>query len=303
MGAAGVAAASALIPAGGALARSHRGSINEWGVFASTTEALTVTITSELVRRTSKHPEVPSSVSAIFDAVYAAERDHWRFTSKHWRPSTTRFWIPDGFFGGAGDALDLTAVGKSVAGGEHLFVNTYLIGVTIFAAAGRSTCARYAAEFAANESEHRVPGQSLAGASPPKRPSLRRVRIRSRESDRRRRQKRGLRLRRAGNGRRSLLRPPAAADGPAGPDQLEPTTIGRTQRKPGPAGPKRLQPGRVDRLSGLNRFRRPAQMHRRGRNDSPQRRGSACGPDFSSRSDSLTVARVLVFVGKRERRH
>jgi hypothetical protein len=167
MGAAGVAAASAVVPAGEALARSHRDSINEWGVFASTTEALTVTITGELVRRTSKHPEVPSSVSAIFDAVYAAERDHWLFTSKHWRPSTTRFWVPDGFFGGAGDALDLTAVGKSVAAGEHLFVNTYLIGVTTFAAAGRSTYARYAAELAANESEHRVLGQTLAGANPP----------------------------------------------------------------------------------------------------------------------------------------
>jgi hypothetical protein len=167
MGAAGVAAASAVIPAGEALARSHRDSINAWGVFASTTEALTVTITNELVRRASNHPEVPSSVSAIFDAVYAAERDHWRFTSKHWRPSTTRFWIPDGFFGGAGDALDLTAVGKSVAAGEHLFVNTYLIGVTTFAAAGRSKYARYAAELAAVESEHRVLGQTLAGASPP----------------------------------------------------------------------------------------------------------------------------------------
>ena len=167
MGAAGVAAASAVIGPGEALASPHRDSINEWGVFASTTEALTVTILTELVRRTRKHPEVPGSVSVIFDGVYAAERDHWRFTSKHWRPSTTRFWIPDGFFGGAGDALDLTAVGKSVAGGEHLFVNTYLIGVTTFAAAGRSTYARYAAELAANESEHRVLGQTLAGASPP----------------------------------------------------------------------------------------------------------------------------------------
>jgi hypothetical protein len=167
MGAAGVAAVSAIIPAGRALADSDDDSIDEWGVFASTTEALTVTITNELLRRTSKHPEVPSSVAVIFGAVYAAERDHWLFTSKHWRPSTTRFWIPDGFFGGAGDALDLTAVGMGVAGGEHLFVNTYLVGVTTFAAAGLSSYARYAAELAANESEHRVLGQSLAGASPP----------------------------------------------------------------------------------------------------------------------------------------
>ena len=103
----------------------------------------------------------------IFDAVYAAEVDHWLFINKHWSPATTRFWIPDGFFGGAGDALDLTAVGNSVAGGEHLFVKTYLIEVTTFAAAGRSTYARHAAELAAVESEHRVLGQTLAGASPP----------------------------------------------------------------------------------------------------------------------------------------
>ena len=144
-----------------------RDSVDEWGVFASTTEALTLTILTELLRRTSEHPEVPDSVSVIFDGVYAAELDHWQFTSKHWSPSTTRFWIPDGFFGGAGDALDLTAVGKGVAAGEHLFVNTYLLGVTTFAAAGHSTYARYAAELAANESEHRLLGQTLAGASPP----------------------------------------------------------------------------------------------------------------------------------------
>jgi hypothetical protein len=167
IGVAGIAAASAAIPAGNALAQPSPGSVHEWGVFASTTEALTVTILTELVRRTSKHPEVPSSVSVIFEGVYAAERDHWLFTSKYWRPSTTRFWIPDGFFGGAGDALDLTAVGKGVAGGEHLFVNTYLVGVTTCAAAGRSKLARYAAELAAVESEHRVLGQTLAGASPP----------------------------------------------------------------------------------------------------------------------------------------
>jgi hypothetical protein len=141
--------------------------IDEWGVFASTTEALTLTILTELVRRAGEHPEVPSSVAAIVGGVYAAELDHWLFTSKHWEPSTTRFWIPDGFYGGEGDALDLTAVGKGVAAGEHLFVNTYLLGVTTFAAAGNSTYARYAAELAANESEHRLLGQTLAGASPP----------------------------------------------------------------------------------------------------------------------------------------
>jgi hypothetical protein len=166
VGAAGVAAASAVIPAGDALARTRNDSIDEWGVFASTTEALTVTILTELVRRASLN-SVPSSVSVIFNGVYAAELDHWNFVHKLWRPSTTRFWIPDGFFGGSGNALDLKAVGQGVAAGEHLFINTYLLGVTILAAAGRSTLARYSAELAGDESEHRVLGQFLAGASPP----------------------------------------------------------------------------------------------------------------------------------------
>src|SRR3954451_18325495 len=104
-----------------------RDTIEEWGVFASTTEALTLTILTELVRRAGEHPEVPSSVAAIVGGVYAAELDHWRFISKHWQPSTTRFWIPDGLYGGEGDALDLTAVGKGVAGGEQPVFNTRLL--------------------------------------------------------------------------------------------------------------------------------------------------------------------------------
>jgi hypothetical protein len=174
VGAAGVAAASAGILASSALADDRPrgpsngdGSIDDWGAFASTTEALTVTILDELLRRTSLHPEVPSDVSATFDAIYAAELDHWNFISQHFDPSTKRFWIPDAFFGGAGDALDLTAVGKGTSAGETLFVNTYLVGVTTFAEAGDSKWARYAAEAAGDESEHRVLGQTLAGASPP----------------------------------------------------------------------------------------------------------------------------------------
>src|SRR3954464_8356925 len=170
LGAVGIQAAGAVVRPGDARTDVHQPTshapIEAWGAFVSTTEALTVTLLTELVRRAGVN-RVPSSVSAIFDGVYAAEIAHWEFIHKLYRPATTRFWIPDGFFGGAGDALDLTAVGKGVAGGEHLFVNTYLLGVTIAAAAGNSTYARYAAELAANESEHRLLGQTLAGASPP----------------------------------------------------------------------------------------------------------------------------------------
>src|SRR6516162_11567688 len=81
VGAAGVAMASAVIPGSDAVARTRHDSIDEWGVFASTTEALTVTILTELVRRAGVN-RVPSSVSAIFDGVYAAELDHWEFIHK-----------------------------------------------------------------------------------------------------------------------------------------------------------------------------------------------------------------------------
>ena len=101
------------------------------GVGASTTEALTVTLLTELLRRVSVNSsEVPSNVAVIFDGVYAAELDHWNFIHTVFRPSTKRFWIPDGFFGGAGNALNLTAVGQAVAAGKALFINTYLLGVT-----------------------------------------------------------------------------------------------------------------------------------------------------------------------------
>jgi hypothetical protein len=166
VGTAGVTIGAVAAPAD-ALAASGGDSIQQFGVFASTTEALTVTLLTELLRRVSLHPEVPSGVAVVFDGAYAAELDHWRFIHKYFSPSTKRFWIPDGVFGGSGNALSLTAVGNALVFGETLFVNTYLIGVTTFAAAGRSTFARYSAELAGVESEHRVLAQTLINASPP----------------------------------------------------------------------------------------------------------------------------------------
>ena len=167
VGAGGVAVAGVALPAANAFADGGHDSIQDFGVFASTTEAFTVTLLTELLRRVSLHPEVPPGVKVVFEGAYAAELDHWRFIRKFFRPTTKRFWIPDGVFGGAGDALDLTAVGNALVAGETLFVNTYLIGVTTFAAAGRSTFARYSAELAGVEAEHRVLAQTLINASPP----------------------------------------------------------------------------------------------------------------------------------------
>jgi hypothetical protein len=167
VGAAGVAAGSALAPVAEASARGGRGEIPEFGAVAATTEALTVTLLTELLRRAGQHPEVPSAVKSVFEGAYAAEVDHFRFVRRHWRPTTTRFWIPDGFFGGPDNALNLTDVGNALVAGETLFINLYLIGVTAFARAGQRKLARYSAELAGCESEHRVLARTLIDGNPP----------------------------------------------------------------------------------------------------------------------------------------
>ncbi len=166
LGAAGVAAAGALDPAA-ALAKPSNSTINSFGTVAVTTEALTVTLLTELLRRVNLNSSVPAGVKSVFEGAYAAEVDHFRFTRQHWQPTTTKFWIPDGFFGGGNNTVDLTAVGKALVAGETLFVNLYLIGVTAFARAGNRKFARYSAEIAGCESEHRVLAETLLNANPP----------------------------------------------------------------------------------------------------------------------------------------
>jgi hypothetical protein len=168
IGTAGVAAFGALDPVPGALASGGRSSIRKFGTVAVTTEALTVTLLTELLRRVNKNSgSVPAGVKAVFEGAYAAEVDHFRFTRAHWRPTTTKFWIPDAFFGGSGNTLSLTSVGNALVAGETLFINLYLIGVTKFAHAGLGRFARYSAELAGCESEHRVLAETLLNANPP----------------------------------------------------------------------------------------------------------------------------------------
>jgi hypothetical protein len=166
VGAGGVAVGGALDPASTALAKGRHSSIRAFGTVAVTTEALTVTLLTEVLRRANLN-SVPAGDLAVFEGAYAAEVDHLRFTRKHWHPTTTKFWIPDGFFGGSGNTLDLTALGMALVAGETLFVNLYLIGVTTFARAGNGHFARFSAEIAGVESEHRVLAQTLVGATPP----------------------------------------------------------------------------------------------------------------------------------------
>ncbi|MGN6169179.1 MAG: hypothetical protein ACTHQQ_13575 [Solirubrobacteraceae bacterium] len=168
IGTAGVAAFGALDPAPAALASGDGIGPNTFGTVAVTTEALTVTLLTELLRRVNANSSlVQANVQAVFEGAYAAEVDHFRFTRAHWHPTTTKFWIPDAFFGGSGNTLSLTSVGHALVAGETLFINLYLIGVTVFAQRRQDTFARYSAELAGCESEHRVLAENLLGTSPP----------------------------------------------------------------------------------------------------------------------------------------
>lgn len=167
VGAAGVAAAGAVDPAV-AFAKGGHNPIEQFGTVAVTTEAFTVTLLTELLRRVSVNSaSVPAAVQSVFDGAYAAEVDHFRFTRKFWHPTTTTFWIPDAFWGGSGNTLNLTNVGMALVAGETLFVDLYLIGVTAFARVGNQKFARFCAELAGCESEHRVLAETLLNANPP----------------------------------------------------------------------------------------------------------------------------------------
>jgi hypothetical protein len=72
VGAAGLTIGSLGAPASGALANAGNfgfgiGGAQQFGVFASTTEALTVTLLTELLRRAPFNSEVSKGVAAVFD--------------------------------------------------------------------------------------------------------------------------------------------------------------------------------------------------------------------------------------------
>ena len=89
------------------------------------------------------------------------------------------------------------------------------------------------------ESEHRVLGQTLAGANPPND-----LGFAAFEFDRVSQIAAAAKGAGFGFGEQGTAAgrfydlPQPLADGPACPDQFEPTTVARTQREPGPAGPE-----------------------------------------------------------------
>ena len=116
----------------------------------ATAESFGVTFLTEAVRRA---PGTPSA--ALVDTLKAAntaEYDHVVALRRlGGRQFTLRFWIPDAAFGDGGVGLF-----ESIETADTVELMGYLTGVTAFARRGQAKAARWLAEAAAIESEHRA---------------------------------------------------------------------------------------------------------------------------------------------------
>lgn len=128
---------------------------------AATAEALAITYLTSVIDNAKRTGHLPNSVITILEAANQAETDHLlALRSLGYHPLTTRFWIPNAFYG-----TNLGNVAATIEVAETLFVNAYLIGVTVFAKAS-PTLARYAAEICGVEAEHRALARSLQNKLP-----------------------------------------------------------------------------------------------------------------------------------------
>ena len=159
IGAAGATALGGLGPAA-ALAKSHgHDSVKKVGVTAITAEALAVTYLTEVVRRFGS--QVSTSTAHVIEAANAEEQAHYDFLHKAgFKSPTKKFWIPDAWF------ASVPAVAATIEAAEGLFVNAYLIGITVFARAGNPTLARYAGEIMGVEAQHLALARDLQGKLP-----------------------------------------------------------------------------------------------------------------------------------------
>ncbi len=116
----------------------------------ATAESFGVTFLTEAVRRA---PGTPSAdLVETLKAANTAEYDHVVALRRlGGRQFTLRFWIPDAAFGDGGVGLF-----ESIETADTVELMGYLTGVTAFAKRGHAKPARWLAEAAAIESEHRA---------------------------------------------------------------------------------------------------------------------------------------------------
>ncbi len=160
-GIAGVGVVGALGPIPAAFARkAHKKDITEIITDAVTAEALAVTYLTGLVQNAAKIG-IPSNLVAVLQAANAAELDHYNTLRKLGaKPLTTKFWAPNEFFASSKAAF------ATIEYAETQFVNAYLIAITAFAKAGKTSLARYAGEILGTEAEHRALARFAQGKAP-----------------------------------------------------------------------------------------------------------------------------------------
>jgi hypothetical protein len=160
----GAAAVGALGPVGSAVAATRRteaDTVNSVVTTAITAEALAVTVLTEAAKRVAGTPAVP--FVPIVKAANTSEFLHYAALRKlGGRPLTTRFWIPEAIFGDK-----LANIFRSQEAADTLFINAYLVGITVFARANKPTLARYAGEILGVEAEHRVLARYARGQLEP----------------------------------------------------------------------------------------------------------------------------------------
>ena len=139
-------ASAALASAG----RSSADTIATVTTTAVTAEALAVSVLTAAVKAAPGTKLAP--FTRVLKAANQAEFDHYAaLSSLGAKPLTTRFWVPNAALGPGNVNLF-----KTLEVAETLFINAYLIGITVFAKAKQDKLARYAGEILGVEAEHRA---------------------------------------------------------------------------------------------------------------------------------------------------
>ncbi|MGH7189537.1 MAG: ferritin-like domain-containing protein [Acetobacteraceae bacterium] len=156
----GVLAASALGEfAGPAFGMSSGDTVESVVTTAVTAEALAVTYLTGVIEGLGKKEPVKKFLP-VLKAANAAEYDHYKILrSLGAKPLTTKFWAPNA-------ALTPAGVFPTIEAAETVFVNAYLVGITVFSKAGKPDLARYAGEILGTEAEHRALARFAQGKLP-----------------------------------------------------------------------------------------------------------------------------------------
>lgn len=155
----GAAAVAAISPTGRALAAmGSTDTVDSVVTTAITAEALAVTYLSGVIGAVKGDPV--DKFRPVLKNALSAEYDHYKaLKGLGGKPLTLKFWAPDA-------ALKPENVFPTLEAAEELFVNAYLVGITVFTNAGKPDLARYAAEILGTEAEHRALARFAQGKLP-----------------------------------------------------------------------------------------------------------------------------------------